>query len=71
LVVVALVCAKPELFKDLIGFWIGYSEHYDPEKPIESPGTVKWLPADHDKRDAVVDAFKHAWHAYGSFNLLD
>ena len=70
MVVVALVCAKPELFKELIGFWIGYSEHYDPKEPIESPSTSKWLPADYDKRDAVVDAFKHAWHAYGSFNHL-
>ncbi|KAJ7022347.1 glycoside hydrolase [Mycena alexandri] len=32
-----------------------------PSRPASRPNT---LPADVRKRDAVVDAFKHAWHAY-------
>lgn len=67
LVIVALYCAQPALFKDLIGFWIGYSEHYDVQTPAEVPEARRWLPADTAKRDAVVNAFKHAWHAYGRF----
>ncbi|KAG6829765.1 hypothetical protein H0H92_003555 [Tricholoma furcatifolium] len=50
---------NPTIFTDVLGPWIGSSEHVD-----ASLEAAVHLPADESKRDAVVNAFKHAWHAY-------
>ncbi|KAG5718272.1 Mannosyl-oligosaccharide 1,2-alpha-mannosidase MNS3, partial [Termitomyces sp. T112] len=55
---------NPTIFTNLIEFWVGSSEHWDGSHPIVHSGSAIHLPADIPKRDAVVDAFKHAWLAY-------
>ncbi|TFK72026.1 glycoside hydrolase family 47 protein [Pluteus cervinus] len=55
---------NPSVVTDLLGSWIGFSEHWDggvPRTPVE---TVVELDTDTWKRGAIVTAFKHAWSAY-------
>ncbi|KAF8167279.1 glycoside hydrolase family 47 protein [Crassisporium funariophilum] len=50
----------------IIGFldeWIGFSEHYD-AGPVANQPNLAHLQAEISRRDAVVTAFKHSWHAY-------
>ncbi|KJA19241.1 glycoside hydrolase family 47 protein [Hypholoma sublateritium FD-334 SS-4] len=56
---------NPELFTTLIHEWIGFSEHYD-SAPVVHIGksSATYLGADVEKRDAIVSAFRHSWHAY-------
>ncbi|KNZ82220.1 Mannosyl-oligosaccharide 1,2-alpha-mannosidase MNS3 [Termitomyces sp. J132] len=57
---------NPTIFTNLVEFWVGSSEHWDGSgsHPIVHSGSATHLPADIPRRDAVVDAFKHAWLAY-------
>ncbi|KIK02208.1 glycoside hydrolase family 47 protein [Laccaria amethystina LaAM-08-1] len=52
--------------------WVGFSKHYDgaPATSLKT-WTFTYLPADIPKRDAVVKAFKHAWHAYERNSMGD
>ncbi|KAF8910215.1 mannosyl-oligosaccharide 1,2-alpha-mannosidase [Gymnopilus junonius] len=54
---------NPSIFINFIDDWIGFSEHYDAAPAARQP-VLTYLPADATKRDAVVLAFKHSWHAY-------
>ncbi|KAF9478073.1 glycoside hydrolase family 47 protein [Pholiota conissans] len=54
---------NPALVTSFINEWIGFSEHYD-AIPVVPQSPVTYLPADVGRRDAIVSAFKHSWHAY-------
>ncbi|TFK42101.1 glycoside hydrolase [Crucibulum laeve] len=63
LAVLAFAYMNPTVITELLDSWIGFSEHWD-EPPTTAPENVTHLIADIPKRDAIVAAFKHAWHAY-------
>ncbi|PPR02348.1 hypothetical protein CVT24_011692 [Panaeolus cyanescens] len=54
---------NPKPFWDFLDIWIGFSEHYD-GAPATHQEDVTYIQADIEKRDAIVKAFKHSWHAY-------
>ncbi|KAF8808192.1 glycoside hydrolase family 47 protein [Phlegmacium glaucopus] len=54
---------NPTVFTDFINNWIGFSEHYD-GTPVAHQAVFISSTADVPKRDAIVEAFKHSWHAY-------
>ncbi|TDL20923.1 glycoside hydrolase [Rickenella mellea] len=51
----------PEFVKTLLEPWIEFSE---PTLPGYNPNLITDFSADVPKRDAIVEAFKHAWLAY-------
>ncbi|CAA7264898.1 unnamed protein product [Cyclocybe aegerita] len=64
LIAVATYCyLNPKFVQDLLDDWIGFSEHYD-GAPVIQQSYGERLPSDVARRDAVVAAFKHSWHAY-------
>ncbi|KAH9486193.1 Mannosyl-oligosaccharide 1,2-alpha-mannosidase [Psilocybe cubensis] len=54
---------NPSFLISFLDEFIGFSEHYD-GAPVAHQPKLTYLPADIEKRDAVVEAFKHSWHAY-------
>ncbi|KAI0030615.1 glycoside hydrolase [Vararia minispora EC-137] len=48
----------------LVGAWLGIDHTRASRLPGSSPETYVGFAADVPKRDAIVAAFKHAWHAY-------
>ncbi|KAF8195091.1 glycoside hydrolase [Pholiota molesta] len=54
---------NPAIVASFIDEWIGFSDHYD-AAPVAHHSPKTFLPADVPKRNAIVSAFKHSWHAY-------
>ncbi|TFK24297.1 mannosyl-oligosaccharide 1,2-alpha-mannosidase [Coprinopsis marcescibilis] len=60
----AFAYLKPEVLLDVYDMWVGFSEHNNVAHGSSRREELVWLPPDEMKRDAVVQAFKHAWGAY-------
>ncbi|KAF8971818.1 glycoside hydrolase family 47 protein [Flammula alnicola] len=61
---------NPIVITNFLEEWIGFSEHYD-AAPVAHQPVITYLSADIEKREAIVAAFKHSWHAYESNAMGD
>jgi hypothetical protein len=61
----AIYLAKPELVTGLVQEFLGIEAGAGGDYSSGGSQVPNWWAADEEKRDAVVSAFKWAWHAYG------